>query len=107
MATKTILLALGAVSVLFGCLAPKRWLPILPHDKLLHFLAFCGLSIVAGSMAGDTTELIVWLLALFVAGCLIEILQHWIPGRSFCWRDIAANTAGIAAAGIVDTFVRL
>jgi VanZ family protein len=40
---------------------------------------------------------LVWLLGLLLAGLAIEILQKLVPGRSFCWRDMGANTAGIAA----------
>ena len=35
------------------------------------------------------------------AGFAIELLQKLVPGRSFCWRDMRANTAGIAAAILV------
>jgi VanZ family protein len=42
-----------------------------------------------------------WLLGLLLAGFAIELLQKLVPGRSFCWRDMRANTAGIAAAVLV------
>lgn len=89
----------GAVGVLVGCLLPSRWLPPLPNDKLLHFLAYGGLSFLAGHIAADNIHLLWWLAGLFAAGALIEILQKWVPGRDFCWRDLAANTAGIVLAG--------
>jgi VanZ family protein len=79
---------------------PAHWLPALPNDKLLHFLAFGGLSLLAGRVAQTKSELGVWLLGLLVAGWAIEGLQSWIPGRNFCWRDIAANAAGILTAAL-------
>jgi VanZ family protein len=107
MDSNTTLLILGFCIVMLGCLAPKHWVPALPNDKLLHFLAFGGLGMLIGRMVNGEMELIGWLLALFVGGCLIEVMQQWVPGRSFCWRDIAANSAGIAAAGIVESTIRL
>lgn len=83
-----------------GCLLPARWLPPLPNDKLLHFLAYGTLTLLAGQIAGSREELMQWLLGLFCAGWIIEYLQNWVPDRRFCWRDLAANTAGIAMAAL-------
>jgi len=81
-----------------GCVVPAAWLPPLPNDKLLHFAAFAGLSLLAMRLVNNGAELAVWLLALFLAGLGIEIIQSVDPGRRFCWKDLAANTAGICAA---------
>ncbi len=105
MHTELILLIFGLTVVSLGCLAPKHWMPVLPNDKLLHFLAFGGLSLLVGQIASNKIELVSWLFALLLAGCLIEALQHWVPGRSFCWRDIAANAAGIAAGGLFESLL--
>lgn len=75
---------------------PARWLPPLRNDKWMHFFAFAGLSIFARPLANTQTELAFWLFGLLLAGLLIEILQNWVPGRKFCWRDMAANTAGVS-----------
>ncbi|PHV07841.1 hypothetical protein CSQ96_08090 [Janthinobacterium sp. BJB412] len=90
------LLALGAVCL--GCLLPAGWLPLLPNDKLLHFGAFGGLTLLALRLARGWAELPYWLGGLLLAGWLIELLQQLVPGRAFCWRDLAANAAGILAA---------
>jgi VanZ family protein len=87
-----------ALAVTAGCLAPAGWLPPLPNDKLLHFLAFAGLGVLALRMVHGQAQSGAALLALFGAGWLIEGLQNWVPGRKFCWRDMAANGAGILAA---------
>jgi VanZ family protein len=90
----------GAASVLCaGCLVPNRWLPPLPNDKLLHFAGFAVLSVLALRVARDHSESMLWLLGLLVGGWLIECLQALVPDRRFCWRDIAANAAGIAVVG--------
>jgi len=94
------LLGMGAIS--FGCLVPAAWLPPLPNDKLLHFLAFGALALLATRLAQDWAERRYWLLGLLLAGWTIEVLQNLVPGRKFCWRDMAANAAGIVAAAFLS-----
>jgi VanZ family protein len=96
-----ILFALAGTAVVLGCLVPNAWLPRLPNDKLLHFLAFGGLTVLALRISPTGAPMAMWLGGLLVAGWLIEILQSWVPGRAFCWRDMGANAAGIAAAALV------
>lgn len=100
-----ILFVLGLGVTVLGCLAPKHWFPVLPNDKLLHFLAFGALSLLAGRIASTWMELVAWMLGLLAAGAIIEGLQNLIPGRNFCWRDIVANAAGIAAAATCSKVV--
>ena len=91
----------AAIAIALGCLLPAGWIPPLPHDKLLHFMAFAGLSALALRLEPGWTLRAVWLLGLLLAGLAIELLQKLVPGRNFCWRDMGANTAGIAAATLV------
>lgn len=91
---------IGAAAALSaGCLVPNRWLPRLPNDKFLHFAGFALLSVLALRAAGDGGERWIWLLGLLIGGWVIECLQSLVPGRAFCWRDLAANMAGIALVG--------
>lgn len=85
-----------------GCLVPNRWLPAgLPNDKLLHFAGFGVLGLLALPLAGTTTEGALLLAALLALSWLIECLQQLVPDRSFSWRDLAANAAGLASAGLI------
>jgi VanZ family protein len=86
---------------------PARWLPPLPNDKLLHFLAFGGLALLAGRIAQTGAEQLVWLLGLLLAGWIIEILQNFVPGRKFCWRDMVANATGITVAGFLSHLITI
>lgn len=92
-----IFLAMAAALSL-GCLLPASWMPPLPNDKLLHFLAYGGLTLVAAHIAGAWGPLCYWLVGLLAGGWLIEVLQTRVPGRGYCWRDLAANAAGMAVA---------
>lgn len=90
--------ASGAVAI--GCLLPAGWLPPLPNDKLLHFGAFAFLTTLAMLIEPEWVWRSAWLSGLLVAGFAIEVLQQRVPGRRFCWRDMAANAAGIALAAL-------
>lgn len=90
-----------AAAMSAGCLVPNRWLPPLPNDKLMHFSGFALLSAIAARIASGPGETALWLLGLLIAGWLIECLQALVPTRAFCWKDILANTAGIALVAIV------
>lgn len=86
---------LAATAVCVGCLLPAHWLPPLRNDKWMHFFAFAGLAMMARQLAASAAELRLWFFGLLLAGMLIEVLQSWVPGRRFCWKDMAANAAGI------------
>lgn len=87
-----------AAMVCGGCLVPNRWLPPLPNDKLMHFGAFAVLALLSIRISGTPAAAGLWLATLFIAGLIIEVLQSLLPDRRFCWRDVAANTAGIVFA---------
>ena len=95
-----LVMALSAICI--GCLVPARWLPPLRNDKWMHFFAFAGLSLLIRPLANTATELMSCFVGLLLFGLLIEILQHWVPGRQFCWRDMAANAAGITLIAVIS-----
>ena len=100
MTWELIFFCLSAAGIAAGCLLPAGWLPPLPNDKLLHFLAFGGLTLLACRMSQNWHQMQFWMLGLLAAGWLVEVLQNLVPGRKFCWRDMAANAAGIAVAAL-------
>lgn len=89
----------GLVAIPVGCLVPNSRLPRLPNDKVMHFVAFGGMALLAGRLAHGNGQTALALAAVFVASWCIEVLQKWVPGRDFCWRDLAANAAGVLCAG--------
>jgi hypothetical protein len=100
MGTELMVFAGASLVLCAGCLVPNRWLPPLPNDKFLHFAGFAVLSVLALRIANGRLEAMLWLAGLLVGGWLIECLQMLVPDRKFCWRDIAANAAGIAFVGL-------
>lgn len=108
MRVDVLLLGLAGCGVVAGCLVPNRWLPpAMPNDKLLHFVSFGVLGVLALRLAHDRLEAAYWLLGLLVAGWVIECLQALVPDRRFSWRDIGANAAGIAAVALCAALVSL
>ena len=105
MQTEVWMFISAAFLVVIGCMIPAKWLPPLPNDKLLHFLAFATLSFLATRIAANKLELGFWLFGLLLAGCALEALQICIPGRNFCIKDIRANAAGICAVAIYAFFL--
>jgi hypothetical protein len=84
---EAILLVCASLGLLAGCLVPNRWLPPL-------------LTVLALRIAQDGLEAAWWMAGLLVFGWLIECLQALVPDRRFCWRDLAANAAGIGCAAL-------
>jgi len=107
MAWNMLIFIMAISAVTLGCLLPAGWLPLLPHDKLLHFVAYAGLTVLAWRLAPAWPQFLLWQLGLLLAGALIELLQQLVPGRSFCWRDLAANAAGISAAAGSILLIRI
>ncbi len=101
MAWEWIVLIGAGTALCAGCLVPNRWLPArMPNDKLMHFAAFALLSALALRLCQGRGQAAQALLALLVAGWLIECLQALVPERRFCWRDMAANAGGIGAVAL-------
>lgn len=71
-----------------------RYLQAQVNDKLLHFSAFVVLALMARAAFPLAPALILAVcLALF--GGFIEVVQSYLPYRSFSWLDLLADTAGV------------
>ncbi|MFZ6768246.1 VanZ family protein [Undibacterium sp. Di26W] len=95
------LFALSAMLVCVGSLLPAKWMPPIKHDKFAHFVAFGGMVLIARILVANLHELAAWSVGLLVAGFCIELLQGFVPGRQFCWKDLLANAAGISSGLLV------
>ena len=74
-------------------------------DKLLHFSCFLYLTIITWLSRIINKEL--WLYVIVLAyGILIEIVQMYIPYRSFEFLDIFADFVGILAGSLFINFYK-
>jgi len=107
MAIWTAWLSLLGVVVLLS-LVPGRALPAVPvDDSVAHGGAYFVLAVLpvaraARGWVGSTGAVL-----LAPLGMLLEVVQKVIPGRSFEWRDVAANVAGMMAGMALGWLLRL
>jgi len=90
-----VLLVLLILAVTYLSLTPKYTIDV-GNDKLGHIIAYTVLSLNAGMSFYETKKLF-WStsLVLVLYGALLEIGQHFIPGRSFSFADMGANALGV------------
>ncbi|WP_022847735.1 VanZ family protein [Desulfurobacterium sp.] len=80
------------ISIYIFSVIPVQALPP-TNDKLNHIAAFLYLALL-GSFWIDRARLF---LLLFSYGVFIELTQLFVPGRCCDWKDVVADTIGIAA----------
>jgi hypothetical protein len=91
---------LWSVAVLWGTLKPHyaQTAPPFPHsDKVMHMTGWLGLSGPPAALWAVAPP-VVWAVGTAV-GVAVEVAQEYIPGRSFEWLDLLADSAG-AALGV-------
>lgn len=74
-------------------------------DKLIHFSAFF---LLAGmfALSWQRFSCVQWFTSLLLYAALTEVLQHFIPGRSFSIMDWLADGLGITA-GLLLSYLLL
>ena len=70
------------------------------NDKLLHFTGFWLMSLFA-QLAHPKTNFWVLGSGLILFGLAIELIQAYLPYRSFSWWDWAADALGVATYFLV------
>ena len=89
-------------AVIVGSLVPSPVLSAIPvRDKLLHAVAYLVLTV---SFAGFYRRSLYPTVAalLLVLGVSLELLQGLTETRSADWRDMAMNSAGVAAGLVLS-----
>lgn len=102
---------LAAVGITAGTLVLFVWrFPHLPDlggshlDKAVHALlffavAFCYINTAtAGFRSPQVGRFFLGFVAALAYGFFVEVLQHFIPWRSFEWLDLLADASGAALA---------
>lgn len=75
------------------------------NDKVLHFGAYLLLSSLPVIGFGNRRRGIVMGLWMFVLGLLLEGAQHFSPGRSVEFGDVAANGAGVGCGLLLAPYI--
>jgi len=102
-----VLLPVGVVAVGLLSLIPPDAVPAVNlWDKLAHFLAYAMLALCGGfAFSAHRTEIALGAL-LIGFGCILEIAQIYIPGRSGSIADAIANGLGVVAGMVIVQFLR-
>jgi VanZ family protein len=85
---------LVAGSLLPGSSPAISWLSGV-NDKLLHFLAYAFLTLLAVLAANDRRAVLRSVLIMFALGIALDYAQRFIPSRAFELGDILADTLGL------------
>ena len=101
-----IMLAVTFIAINYLALMPSsRPLPTTGYDKLNHFLAFFQLALLVDySFAPGRFKAakFCWLAAY---GMSIEIIQFFIPSRSFSWYDLMVDILAVSAYLLSKNFL--
>jgi VanZ family protein len=101
----TILLWPALALVIWGELTrldPEASWPI--NDKLVHFLAYFSLGVMAAAALKHRRAVILAVLGLIVLGGALEIMQDLV-GRDTSFLDEVANTAGAVSGAVLARLV--
>ncbi len=79
----------------------------IPFDSILHAVYYFLIGTLLVNIPWvKKKSLFLSLLALFIFSLSIEIIQGFIPGRSFSITDIVSNFLGISVAYVLQRIVR-
>lgn len=115
--TRLALAVFWLILIVFVTLTPGEQLPkspdIIGFDKLVHFgmfmvLTLLWLSVYPQDRGGISLAKIVtnYLVFGIVFAIFVEYMQHYIPGRSFDYGDMAANLTG-GTVGVIGYYILL
>jgi VanZ family protein len=76
------------------------------NDKVMHFCAYLALSSLPVIGFRDRRRGIIAGLSMFVLGVLLELGQHFSPGRSVELGDVLANGAGVSCGALLGQPIR-
>ena len=91
-----ITLVIIIIGICYLSITPSESLTIIGNDKISHFIAYSALMFNVGLLTYlNKPRFIRGVVLSILYGGIIEIIQHFVPGRSMSFLDIVANTAGV------------
>lgn len=83
------------VGIAYLSLSPTDTITV-GNDKISHFIAYSVLSLHVGLLTFEVKkQFVVGMLLCLVYGALIEVIQHFVPGRFMSGYDMIANAIGV------------
>jgi len=76
------------------------------YDKINHFAAFLVLAMLVDFSFPNSRFNSTKIFLLFAYGISLEIIQHFLPHRMFSLFDIAADSLGLLAYGLLIPFIK-
>jgi VanZ family protein len=100
-----ITLAIIIVGICYLSISPTDTLTI-GNDKTSHFIAYSTLMFNVGLLTYLNKPLFIRGVILSILfGGVLEIVQHFVPGRVMSILDLAANTVGVFLGVILTIFL--
>ncbi len=106
---RSMILRISLIVIVLGIawlsLTPKETITI-GNDKISHFIAYGVLMLNIGLLTYEHKKTFVWgALAAVVYGGLLEVGQHFVPGRMMSFYDLIANTGGVVCGVLLTIFL--
>ena len=94
-----ITLIIIIVGICYLSITPTESLTI-GNDKISHFIAYSTLMFNVGLLSYfNKSHFIRGIVLSIFFGGVIEVIQHFVPGRVMSFFDIVANTTGVLLGG--------
>ena len=89
------------LGILYLSLTPAETLTV-GNDKVSHFIAYSCLTLNLGLIQlPSIKKLRTGIIAALFLGCLVEVMQHFVPGRVMSFGDVIANTIGVGIGSLL------
>ena len=99
-----ISLVIVVIGIAYLSLSPSETI-VVGNDKISHFIAYSVLMFNAGLLTYNVKRnFILSIILCLVYGALIEVEQHFVPGRFMSGYDMIANSLGVFI-GIISTVI--
>lgn len=99
-----LLLAYMALIAYFS-LQPGSVMPTSINDKLLHLLAYAGMTALAAWSFATWRQFAFGVLGIICFSALLELLQGLVPGRFTSGGDLLANSCGALLVSLAAIFL--
>lgn len=102
-----LLFFIALIVLCYGLFRPEPPMKLFKDsDKVLHLVAFLGVSFLGRIALPRANPIIYWASWLILAGLLEYLQGEWQPHRRFSILDAYANAAGVLASFVISLILR-